>query len=617
MTWIASAPERLVRAGAAVLGGAVHETAQLVLPRFVRRSRFYEATAKNVLRITIELVGSVEGAAASDEYEPHAGKLAARKAVGNVVEFGSIAAFGFSPLWILAAVADVTRGSRVYLDALVSEMRSNHVLAESADIDSIDDLLGALEGASGTTARLIDVPPLELDALKQSLTELRRDASDLPTPAELAAVFNGLRATAVRERRSLLEVSTGVGIAFFNSARHVGRQHLLDPYSDDLAPLRKEGFGGYAARVSKPYAEAVARHFGSGTPTLTERGIERLGNARRQPSCPSTIPSADAGSARGRPTEGARMAANAETQAFLDEIAEADATPLHEMTPAEARETWHTMVNLFAGASDPVASIDDQIIPGPHGDIELRSYTPEGDGPFGALVYFHGGGWVIGTADTYQVAARKLANATGCKVFVPTYRMAPEYKYPIAVEDCYAAFAWIAANASELDVDPGRIAIGGDSAGGNLTAAVSLMARDKGGPAAAFQLLIYPVTDFDLDTSSYLEYADDHYLTRDAMAWFWDLYLPSPEAGKEVYASPLQAAELSGLPPALVITAECDVLCDEGEAYAAKLEAAGVPVTLSRAEGMIHGFMHPLGGRLPFADPFVAEAGNAIKAALA
>ncbi|MGI9658331.1 MAG: alpha/beta hydrolase, partial [Gaiellaceae bacterium] len=192
-----------------------------------------------------------------------------------------------------------------------------------------------------------------------------------------------------------------------------------------------------------------------------------------------------------------------------------------------------------------------------------------------------------------------------------------EYKYPIAVEDCYAAFAWIVNNAAELAIDADRIAIGGDSAGGNLTAAVSLMARDKGGPTAAFQLLIYPVTDYDLDTTSYLEYAEDHYLTRDAMAWFWELYLPTPEAGKEPYASPLQADDLSGLPPALVITAECDVLCDEGEAYAAKLEAAGVPVTLNRADGMIHGYIHPLGGRLPFADAAVAEAATAIKAALA
>lgn len=278
-----SMPERVVRAGAAALGGTLHETAQLVLPRLVRDSRLYEATARNVLRITVELVGGVENETAAEEFEPHAGKLMARKAMGNAVELGSIAAFGFSPLWLLAAAADVTRGSRVYLDAFASELRANNVLSEEANIETVDDLLGALEGASGTTARLVDVPPLEVAALRRSLAELREDASELPGPAEMAAAFRGLRSAAARERRSLLEVSVGVGTAFFNSARHVGRQHLLDPYNEDLAPLRREGFGAYASRVSKPYAEAVARHFDSESDTLTERGIDRLRSARRQP----------------------------------------------------------------------------------------------------------------------------------------------------------------------------------------------------------------------------------------------------------------------------------------------------------------------------------------------
>jgi acetyl esterase len=311
------------------------------------------------------------------------------------------------------------------------------------------------------------------------------------------------------------------------------------------------------------------------------------------------------------------MGANAETQAFLDEIAQAEGKPFHEMSPAEAREMWHTVVNLFAGPSEDVAAVDDIIIPGPNCDLELRVYTPEGEGPFGALIYIHGGGWVIGTADTYQVACRALANATGCKVLMPSYRLAPEYKYPIPLDDCYAAYTWIFENAASLDVDADKIAIGGDSAGGNLAAAVTLMARDKGGPAARYQLLLYPVTDHSFDTGSYVEYADDHYLTRDAMIYFWGLYLPNTEAGTEPYASPLRADDLSGLPPALVITAECDVLRDEGEEYAKKLEAAGVPTTLSRTDGTVHGFVHPLGRRLPFAGPAVAEAAAAIRAALA
>ena len=187
--FVVSFPERLVRAFAAVGGGAIHETAELVLPRLVRRSRLYEATAKNLLRITVELVGGVEHpAGAAGEVEPSPAKLAVRKTAGNVVEVGSIAAFGFSPLWLLAAAADVTHGTRVYLDALVSELQAAGVVARDARLTSVDSLLAALEGASGTTARLIDIPPLEVEALKQSLADLRGDAGSLPTPEELDAV---------------------------------------------------------------------------------------------------------------------------------------------------------------------------------------------------------------------------------------------------------------------------------------------------------------------------------------------------------------------------------------------------------------------------------------------
>ncbi len=264
----------------ALVGGGIHESAELLLPRLVRRSRLYEATAKNVLRVSIELVGGVETSRdPGEEYEPSAKRLVVRKTAGNAVELGSIAAFGFSPLWLLAAGADVTRGTRVYLDAFVGELKTAGVLAETAELGSVDDLLAALEGSSGTAARLIDIPPLELAALRRSLTDLREDASGLPSPAEMTALFDGLRAAAVRERRSLLEVSSGVGIAFFNSARHVGRQHLLDPYAEDLKPLRNEGFGSYAARVSRPYGAAVALHFDPEQVTLTERGIEKLKGA--------------------------------------------------------------------------------------------------------------------------------------------------------------------------------------------------------------------------------------------------------------------------------------------------------------------------------------------------
>jgi aconitate hydratase A / 2-methylisocitrate dehydratase len=293
-------PERLVRAIAAAGGGALHETAQLVLPRLVRKSRLYEATAKNLLRITVELVGGVERPAedVAGEVEQSPTKLAIRKAGGNVVELGSIFAFGFSPLWLLAAAADVTRGTRVYLDELVSELKSARVLAHDLELDSVDDLLAALEGASGTTARLIDIPPLELEALKQSLADLREDARGLPTPPELAAVYQGLVAEADREQRTLLEVSVGIGIAFFNSARKVGRQHLLDPYTEDLRPVRDEGFAAYAWRVARPYARAVARQFDPSHTSLTERGLERLGGPKLVES--EAMPHPDSFGARGR-----------------------------------------------------------------------------------------------------------------------------------------------------------------------------------------------------------------------------------------------------------------------------------------------------------------------------
>jgi hypothetical protein len=276
-TFLLSLPERLVRSVFALVGGGVHETAELVLPRLVRRSRLYEATAKNLLRVSIEVVGGVDAPAeVVDEYEPDAKRLLIRKGAGNVVELGSIAAFGFSPLWLLAAGADVTNGTRTYLDAFVDELKVVGVLAPEAHLRSVDDLLAALAGGTGTAARLIDIPPLELAALRRSLADLRTDASGLPSPTEMASLFDGLRAEAVRERRTLLEVSAGVGIAFFNSAKHIGRQHVLDAYTEDLAPLRDEGFGGYAARVSRPYGTAIARHFDPARATLTERGVEKL-----------------------------------------------------------------------------------------------------------------------------------------------------------------------------------------------------------------------------------------------------------------------------------------------------------------------------------------------------
>jgi hypothetical protein len=281
--YFASVPERTVRAGAAGLGGTLHESFELTLPRFVRRSRLYEVTAKNLLRVMIELVGRVEGSPTA-EPGPAAGEIAKRKVAGNVVELGSIAAFGFSPLWLLAAASDLTHGSRVYLTALEDELKAAGVIAEDVDAGSVDELLGVLERTSGGTARLVDVPPLELKELRASVAELRSEADSLPSAAELAALFAMLRRAAAEENRSLLEVSTGVGLAFLTSARKVSGRHVLAPYREDWQPLQDEGLAAYARRVGRPYRRAVSRHFDQGEESKTERLLERLNAWRRRVS---------------------------------------------------------------------------------------------------------------------------------------------------------------------------------------------------------------------------------------------------------------------------------------------------------------------------------------------
>ncbi len=265
-------PERAVRAVFAGVGGATQETAALVLPRFVRRSRFYEATARNALRIAVELVGGVDQVSADTEPEaPSAGRVAVKKGVGNVVEFGSIAAFGFSPLWLLAAASDVLNGSRVYLRTLEQELVDAGYLQSGVQFRSVDQLLGAFQGATGTTARLVDLPPIEIAELRKSITDLASDAKSLPKPNEMAALFNGLVRTAKAENRPLLQVSSGIGLAFLTSAKSVSKDHVLVPYQEDWQPLRKEGFGAYAGRVSEPYRRAITRHLDPSKDTWTEK----------------------------------------------------------------------------------------------------------------------------------------------------------------------------------------------------------------------------------------------------------------------------------------------------------------------------------------------------------
>lgn len=238
----------------------------------------------------------------------------------------------------------------------------------------------------------------------------------------------------------------------------------------------------------------------------------------------------------------------------------------------------------------PCRSVEDRAIPAAHGSIPVRIYRPSAEGTLPALVYFHGGGWVIGDLDGSDNNCRLMAEQSGHVVVSVDYRLAPEAKFPAASDDCYTATKWVAENAASLGIDPTRIAVGGDSAGGHLAAVVSLMARDQGGPSVAFQLLIYPVTDYRFDTGSYQANANGYLLSKDMMVAFWDHYLNSPADADNPIASPLRAKDLSNLPPALVITAEFDPLRDEGEAYALRLKEAGNRVELTRYDGMIHGF---------------------------
>ena len=279
-----------------------------------------------------------------------------------------------------------------------------------------------------------------------------------------------------------------------------------------------------------------------------------------------------------------------QAQKLVDQLAALNLKPVEESTPEEARESIRSRTAAL-GPFEEVAAVAEHRVPVQGGEIAVRCYTPAGTGTRPALVFYHGGGWVIGDLYTHDGICRSLANAAGCVVASVDYRLAPEWKYPVATEDSYAALAWVVANAGRLGIDPRRVAVGGDSAGGNLAAVVSLMARDRRGPAPVQQTLVYPVTNYDLDTPSYHENATGFVLTREGMRWFWRHYLAREGQGKEPYASPLLAPSLAGLPPALVITAGCDPLRDEGEAYAARLRDAGVPVTLTRYEGMFHGFL--------------------------
>jgi len=308
------------------------------------------------------------------------------------------------------------------------------------------------------------------------------------------------------------------------------------------------------------------------------------------------------------------MPLDPQAKAFLDQMATMTGPPLHALPVADARALMQAMVAMSAPNDLPLASVENRTIPGPAGAIPVRLYTPTGGGSLPLLVYFHGGGWVLGGLDTHDTPCRELAHGAGCAVLSVDYRLAPEHRFPAAADDCYAAVVWAAANASAIGIDAARIAVGGDSAGGNLTCVTALQARDKGGPALRFQLPVYPVTNHSFDTPSYRENATGYLLDTDAMAWFWGHYLATERDGEHPYASPLRAADLGGLPPALVITAEFDPLRDEGEAYAKRLREAGVPTELRRYDGMIHGFFG-MSAIMDKAKAAIADASAALRRA--
>ena len=285
------------------------------------------------------------------------------------------------------------------------------------------------------------------------------------------------------------------------------------------------------------------------------------------------------------------MPLDPQAAALLEAMAKMNAgRPLmHEGTPDEARRAYAASVPPTP--DDPLASVEERTIPGPAGPLRLRVYRPLGEGALPAIVYFHGGGWVMGSIESHNALCHGLASRSGCVVAAVDYRLAPEDPFPAGLDDCVAAVAWVVANAGELGVDPERVAVGGDSSGGNLAAAACLVARDRGGPPIAFQLLIYPVLAFGYDTPSYAENAEGYFLTAVAMRWFSDQYLSRPEHAADPYAAPLLAADLAGLPPAHMVTAEYDPLRDEDEAYVAAMADAGVATSLHRYDGMIHGFV--------------------------
>jgi len=310
------------------------------------------------------------------------------------------------------------------------------------------------------------------------------------------------------------------------------------------------------------------------------------------------------------------MALDPQAEALLKDLKDSGAQPFETMTPAEARVAVLGSKDL-GGEPEDVDGVDQRFIPGPTADLPVWIYRPVRGGarPLPGLIYFHGSGWVVANIGVCDSFSRSLANRTGCVVVAVNYQKAPEHKFPVPLDDCYAATRWVFDNASALGLDRGRIGVIGDSAGGNLAAAVTLQARDENGPQLAYQVLIYPAVQYGWDTPSALANAEGFLLQRASMEYFWNHYVRNPRDGMNPYCSPLVAEDHSGLPPALIVSAEFDPLCDDGRNYADKLAAAGVSVKFRLYKGMIHGFLR-MAGVLDQSKALLDEIGREVKSAL-
>jgi acetyl esterase len=304
------------------------------------------------------------------------------------------------------------------------------------------------------------------------------------------------------------------------------------------------------------------------------------------------------------------MPLDPQVERLLDELIASGRSSSMSLPLEEGRRNFNELFASLA-ATQSVAAVRDLSIPGPEGEVPIRTYTPEGAGPFPLIVFAHGGGWVFGGIDSHDGLCRQLANAAGAVVVGVGYRLAPEHPFPAGLEDCYAVLQWAHAHAADLDSDDRALVVAGDSSGGTLAAAAALLARDRGGPPLAFQLLAFPALDSSLSTKSYEENAEDPFLSKAEMIWYWERYATSAEDRLNPYASPAQAEDLRGLAPAYVMTAEFDPLRDEGRAYAAKLRHFDVPVTLAHYEGMVHDFV-VLGRAVDAAREAIRSAGRAI-----